>query len=131
MVLAIDQPRFDPVVASLGFQPRRHVPNCPPWMTGALRCMAAPSYAVEVELPEECFRHRAWSPTEVAANLRLLWLVDQVRQRRMGYATAARLAPMPQAAFLAVLGEHHVSAVDFDEHEIDSEVAAGRALGRS
>jgi hypothetical protein len=57
------------------------------------------AYAVEVELPIEAFRHRPWSPAEVASELRLLWLVEQVRQRQLGYAKAAELAGVPQAAF--------------------------------
>jgi predicted HTH domain antitoxin len=94
--------------------------------------MAMPrSYLVEVELPEEAFRHHPWSPGEVAADLRLLWLVDLVRQRRLGYARAAALAGMPQAMFVRVLGAHRVPCFDLDDDEIDGEVAAGRTLGRA
>ena len=88
-------------------------------------------YAVEVEFPAEAFRHRPWSPAEVASDLRLLWFVDQVRQRRLGYAKAAELAGMPQAAFVQVLGAHHVSAFDLDGDEIDREIRAGLTLGRA
>lgn len=87
-------------------------------------------YAVEVVLPAEAFRHHPWSPEEVASELRLLWLVDQVRQRRIGYAKAAELAGMPLAAFVLVLGEHHISVFDYDREELDRELAAGTALGR-
>jgi predicted HTH domain antitoxin len=89
-----------------------------------------PAYAVEVHLPVEAFRHRAWSPAEVAADLRLLWLVDQVRQRQLGHARAAELAGMPQAAFVRVLGVHGVSPFDLDEAELNREIATGRSLGR-
>jgi predicted HTH domain antitoxin len=88
------------------------------------------AYSVEVQLPVEAFRHRPWSPAEVASDLRLLWLVDQVRQRQLGYAKAAELAGMPQAAFVRLLGVHHVSPFDLDEAELDREIAAGQALGR-
>lgn len=87
------------------------------------------SYLVAVQLPEEAFRHHPWSPEEVAADLRLLWLVDLVRQRRLGYARASELAGMPQAAFVRVLGAHRVPCFDLDDEEIDDEVAAGHALG--
>ena len=91
---------------------------------------AARPYAVEVELPAESFRHRTWSAAEVSSDLRLLWLVDQVRQRRLGYAKAAELARLPQAEFVRVLGAHRVSAFDLDEDEIEREIAAGAQLGR-
>jgi hypothetical protein len=48
---------------------------------------ASRPYAVEVELPAEAFRHQPWSAAEVSSDLRLLWLVDQVRQRRLGYCS--------------------------------------------
>ena len=64
--------------------------------------------AVDVEHPAEAFRHQPWSAADVSSDLRLLWLVDQVRQRRLGYAKAAELAHMPQAAFVQVLGTHRI-----------------------
>jgi predicted HTH domain antitoxin len=88
------------------------------------------SYAVEVELPAEAFRHRPWSPSEVAADLRLLWLVDQVRERRLGHAKAAELAGMPLAAFVRILSQHHVSAIDLDDDELELEIATGAAIGK-
>lgn len=89
------------------------------------------AYSVEVELPAEAFRHRTWSRSQVAADLRLLWLIDQVRQRSLGYAKAAELAEMPQAAFVQALSTHHVSPFDLDDEEIERELAAGTALGRA
>ena len=88
-------------------------------------------YSVEVELPAEAFRHRPWSAAEVSSDLRLLWLVDQVRQRRLGYAKAAELAQMSQAAFVQVLGAHRISPFDLDEAELDREIGAAKALGRA
>ncbi len=87
-------------------------------------------YAVEVELPAEAFRHHPWSASEVSSDLRLLWLVDQVRQRRLGYAKAADLAHMPQAAFVQVLGTHHISPFDPDDDDLEREIGAGEAMGR-
>lgn len=88
-------------------------------------------YAVEVELPAEAFRHRPWSAAEVSSDLRLLWLVDQVRQRRLGYAKAAELAQLPQAAFVQVLGAHRISVFDLDDGELEREIEAGKELGRA
>ena len=92
---------------------------------------ASRPYAVEVELPAEAFRHQPWSAAEVSSDLRLLWLVDQVRQRRLGDAKAAELAHMPQAAFVQVLGTHRISPFDLDEDELDREIGAGEAVGRA
>ena len=91
---------------------------------------ASRPYAVEVELPAEAFRHHPWSAAEVSSDLRLLWIVDQVRQRRIGYAKAAELAGMAQAAFVKVLGAHRISPIDLDEQELDREILAGGRLGR-
>jgi predicted HTH domain antitoxin len=90
---------------------------------------ASRPYAVEVELPREAFRYRPWSASEVSADLRLLWLVDQVRQRHLGYAKAAELGGMAQAAFVKVLGAHHISPFDLDDEELDREILAGTQLG--
>jgi hypothetical protein len=57
--------------------------------------------------------------------------VDQVRQRRLGSAKAADLAGMAQAAFVRVLGAHHVTPFDLDENDLDREISAGTLLGRA
>lgn len=93
--------------------------------------MSATPYSVEVELPAETFRHRPWSASEVSSELRLLWLVDQVRQRRLGYAKAAELAGMAQAAFVKVLGVHRISPFDLDDEELDREIQVGTKLGQA
>jgi predicted HTH domain antitoxin len=92
--------------------------------------MSTQPYEVTVELPAEAFRDRPWSPAEVASDLRLLWLIDQVRRRELGSGKAAELAGVPMAAFLLELGAHHVSAIDLDEDEIDVEIATARGLGK-
>lgn len=86
-------------------------------------------YTTDVELPAEAFRHRRWSADDVSRELRLLWLIDQVRQRHLGYAKAAELAGVAQAEFLRVLGQHRVSAIDLDEEELEREIEVGLALG--
>jgi hypothetical protein len=63
-------------------------------------------YAGEVELPAEAFRHEPSSAAELSSDLWLPWLVDQVRQGRLGYTKAAELARMSQAAFVRVLSTH-------------------------
>jgi len=46
--------------------------------------MAATSKArsIVVDLPDEAFQHRPWNPGEVADEMRLLWLLEEVRSRR-------------------------------------------------
>ena len=91
---------------------------------------ASRPYAVEVELPAAAFRHRPWSAAEVASDLRLPWIVDQVRRRRLGSAKAAELAGMAQGGGVKVLGAHRISPIDLDDQELDPEIQAGDRLGR-
>ncbi|MCK6529131.1 UPF0175 family protein [Myxococcota bacterium] len=88
------------------------------------------SLTVPVRLPREALRHHPWSPDDIAAEMRALWLVEQVRERRLGYGKAAELAGMPVAAFLALMGRHHVTPLGFEVGEVDREVDGhGIAVG--
>lgn len=60
----------------------------------------------------------------MSAQLRMLWLVEQVRERRMTWGKAARLADMSQAAFLRELGSHGVPVFDYDPGELEAELSA-------
>jgi predicted HTH domain antitoxin len=79
---------------------------------------------VEVELPEEAFRHRTWQPKEVASEMRLLWFLEEVRSRRLGFGKAAELSGLPVAQFLLLMGKHQISAFDFDEDELARELGS-------
>lgn len=74
---------------------------------------------VTVDLPEEAFQHRPCSPQEVAQEMRLLWLLEEARARRLGFGKASELAEVPVAAFLRLMGEHHITPFDYDESEIE------------
>jgi len=78
---------------------------------------------VQVDLPEEAFQHRRWEPREVAEELRLLWLLEEVRLRRLGFGKAAELAEIPLAEFLLLMGKHHITPFDFDADELERELA--------
>lgn len=78
---------------------------------------------VEVELPDEAFDFHRWEPNEIAAELRLLWLLDQVRQRRLGHGKAAELSGLSRADFLLLMGRHGISPFDYDPDELDAELA--------
>jgi len=79
------------------------------------------SRRVTVDLPEEAFDRHRWDPQEVASEMRLLWLIEQVRDRRLSFQKAAELAGIPQARFVKLLGEHHVSPFDYDDDELARE----------
>lgn len=58
----------------------------------------------------------------LAEEMRRLWLLEEVRSRRLGFGKAAELAGVPVAAFLRLMGEHHVTAFDYDDSELDREL---------
>ena len=78
---------------------------------------------IEIELSNDAFAHRRWEPETVAKEMRLLWLVEEVRQRRLGFAKAAEIANVPQARFLEFMSNHQVSPFDFDEEEFEEELS--------
>jgi predicted HTH domain antitoxin len=79
---------------------------------------------VQVELPGEAFQHRTWKPSEVAQEMRLLWLLEEVRARRLGFGKAAELATIPVAQFLRMMGKHQISPFDYDEEELIRELGS-------
>lgn len=81
------------------------------------------SRVVEVDLPEEAFEFHRWERDEIAAELRLLWLLEQVRQRRLGHGRAAELSGLSRAEFLVLMGRHAISPFDYDPAELDAELA--------
>jgi predicted HTH domain antitoxin len=70
-------------------------------------------------------------PEEISQELRLLWLIEQVRQRRLGYGKVAELAGVPKALFIKMMGERRISPFDYDRSELEEEfrAAAERADG--
>ncbi|HEY4594041.1 MAG TPA: UPF0175 family protein [Thermoanaerobaculia bacterium] len=82
------------------------------------------SRTVQVELPGEAFQHRTWKPQEVAQEMRLLWLLEEVRTRRLGYGKAAELSGLPVAQFLLLMGKHQISPFDYDEEELTRELGS-------
>jgi predicted HTH domain antitoxin len=79
---------------------------------------------VQVELPGEAFQHRTWKPREVAQEMRLLWLLEEVRARRLGFGKAAELSGTPVAQFLLLMGRHQISPFDYDEEELVRELGS-------
>lgn len=77
---------------------------------------------VEVELPDEAFARTPWEPDRVAEELRVLWFLDQVRHRRLGFGKAAELAGVPLASFLDLMTEHQITPFDYDPEELEREL---------
>ncbi len=75
-----------------------------------------------VELPKEALRHHPWDPERVVRDMRLFWLIEQVRQRRLASGKAAEMAGLSRAAFEIEMGRHRVSAFDFDPDELAAEL---------
>jgi predicted HTH domain antitoxin len=76
---------------------------------------------VRVSLPATVFGVVPWRPEGIAEEMRLLWLIEQVRERRLGSAKAAELAGVPLARFLPLLGVHGVPVFDLDPGELTAE----------
>lgn len=62
-------------------------------------------------------------PMEIGDQLRLLWLIEQVRLHRIGVGKGAELAEMPSAAFMQVLGAHGVPVIDYPAADLEHELS--------
>ncbi len=88
--------------------------------------MSAPARklrTVQVGLPGEVFDSHPWDPDAIAAELRVLWRVEQVRARHLAHGKAAELAGLPRGRFVQVMGIHGVSPFDYDAEELSEELA--------
>ena len=56
--------------------------------------------------------------------LRLLWIIEEVRQHRVGVGKGSELAGIPRAAFMRALGEHGVPVIDYSADDLDRELCA-------
>lgn len=78
---------------------------------------------LEVDLPSEAFSQHPWEPARLAGELRELWLLEQVRQRRLGFSKAAVLAGILQSRFLDRMRELRITPFDLDADELPDELA--------
>ena len=86
-------------------------------------------YRVEVDLPAEAFAHAPFEREVIASRMRALWLIEMVRERRLGYGKAAELAQVPKAEFVLLMGKHGVSPIDFDADELRRELDSVAEVG--
>lgn len=81
--------------------------------------------SVLVELPWLAAEGAAPDEQAVSEELRLLWIVEQVRQHKLGIGKAAEHARMPRAAFMSLLGAHGVPVIDYPAGELEAELRIG------
>ncbi|MEI8258831.1 MAG: UPF0175 family protein [Deltaproteobacteria bacterium] len=81
-----------------------------------------PDIAVHVELPGDALGDPARDVISLAAELRRLWAVEQVRLHRLGVGRAAEVAAMPRAAFMRLLGEHGIPVIDYPVADLGDEI---------
>ena len=56
--------------------------------------------------------------------MQLLWILEEVRSRRLGFGKAAELSGLPLAQFLLLMGKHQISPFDYDEDELARELGS-------
>ena len=88
------------------------------------RSVSAPARTVEIAVALPWGRAGEPDARAVGQELRLLWIIEEVRQHRLGVGKAAELSGTPRAAFMRVLGEHGVPVIDYDVEELDRELGA-------
>ncbi len=82
---------------------------------------------VVVELPVDALGGAPPDGAALSAELRVLWAVEQVRRHRLGVGRAAEVASMPRAAFMRLLGEHGVPAIDYPVADLKREIETLRS----
>lgn len=60
---------------------------------------------------------------ELGDQLRLLWIIEQVRVHRIGVGKGAEFAGMAPAAFMRVLGAHGVPVIDYPAADLEHELS--------
>ncbi len=75
---------------------------------------------IPVELPRDAVSEG--DSERIATELRALWAVEHVRQRRCGVGKGAELAGLPRAAFMQLLGRHGVPVIDYSVDDLREEL---------
>lgn len=84
--------------------------------------MSAPARTVEVAVALPWGRAGEPDTRAVGQELRLLWIIEEVRQHRLGIGKAAELAGVPRAAFMRALGQHGVPVIDYSVDDLEREL---------
>jgi predicted HTH domain antitoxin len=77
-----------------------------------------------IEIPVELPWDRPSEPDvgAMSRELRLLWIIEEVRGRRLGVGKGAELAGVPRAAFMQILGNHGVPVIDYTVEDLEREL---------
>jgi predicted HTH domain antitoxin len=86
--------------------------------------MSAPARTVDVATALPWGRAGEPDVGALGRELRLLWIIEEVRQHRLGVGKGAELAGVPRAAFMHMLGDHGVPVIDYTVEELDRELGA-------
>lgn len=82
--------------------------------------MSASSVTITVDLPPG---EESETPEVLAARLKLLWALDEVRQGRMTRVRAAQVLGVGIDDFLAQATAHGVEAIDYDLEDFQKELS--------
>ena len=85
---------------------------------------SAKDVAVRVEIPWQAAGTTPPDLARLSHDLRVLWIVDQVRQRHVGIGKGAELAGLARAAFMLLLGEHGVPVIDYPVADLEDEICS-------
>jgi predicted HTH domain antitoxin len=83
----------------------------------------AKTLTVRVDLPWSVVGGSEPDLEELGDQLRLLWIIEQVRFHRIGVGKGAELAGMAPAAFMGVLGAHGVPVIDYSAADFEHELS--------
>ena len=78
---------------------------------------------VRVDLPWSVMGGTEPDLGELGDQLRLLWIIEQVRLHRVGVGKGAELVGMAPAAFMRVLGAHGVPVIDYPAADLEHELS--------
>lgn len=84
--------------------------------------MSAPARTIEISVALPWEHRDEPDVPALGRDLRLLWIIEEVRQRRLGAGKGSELAGMPRAAFMRALGEHGVPVIDYSVDDLDREL---------
>ncbi len=83
---------------------------------------------ITVELPREALDIDIGAVGELAAELRLLWILDRVRAGRISVGKGAELAGMDRWSFMRTMGEHGVPVIAYSAEDLRKDVATLESL---
>ena len=84
--------------------------------------MSAPARTVDVATALPWGRAGEPDVRALGRELRVLWIIEEVRQHRLGVGKGAELAGVPRAAFMCILGEHGVPVIDYSADDLEREL---------